>query len=175
MGGESIATGRGSLGRARWCQAVDVLTRRVPLLRLATTTAAVIVLGPFVDGAAAGRVPFGTHDAGVERHATLSADGTILVEGALDCPAGSAAQIHVSLSQPSTGATGQADWSGVCTGAGLSRAHRSQHWQLVVPPALGTSFEPGSGRAGLRFEGVLTVDGVSAPWEAAPVNLVFSG
>lgn len=121
---------------------------------------------------AAGRVPLGAEPAGVDRTATLTPEGTITIGGALDCPAGTPARIKVTLAQSSTGATGEGEWSGTCSGEGPSRAHRSQRWETVVSPTSSAGFAPGAGDRGASFEGVVTFGDVTDTWTQEPINLV---
>lgn len=121
--------------------------------------------------AAAGRVPLGQEFAGVDRTATLSSDGTIVIGGALDCTSGFPVRITVTLTQRHSGATGQGAWSGTCTGEGPSRAHRSQRWTTTVTPTSSAGFRPGTGASGLGFHGVVTFGDVTDDWQQEPINL----
>lgn len=120
-----------------------------------------------------GRVPFGAHDAGVNRHMPVNADDTVDVGGSVDCPAGTPAHIHFRLVQPSTGAAAEGDWFGTCAGEGPSRAHRSRTWVVEgIESSPGTPFAPGTGRSGAMFTGRLLAGDIDDPWSGSPINLV---
>lgn len=120
-----------------------------------------------------GRVPGGPQRGGVSRLLPVYPDGTVDVGGVVDCPAGTPAQIHFRLTQPSTGAVAEGDWFGTCTGAGSSRAHRSSTWTVTgVPSMSGVPFAPGQGRDGAEFTGHLVAGQISEIWSEAPINLM---
>ncbi|MGH3713057.1 MAG: hypothetical protein ACRDT4_06280 [Micromonosporaceae bacterium] len=154
------------------------MARRIKLAGVAIVVLVLGGVGSLIPVAAeAGRVPFDGSSGGVDRSAVLAGDGTISIGGVLDCPAGSPARIRVTLTQPSTGATGHGEWSGTCTGEGPSRAHRSQRWQTIVSPTSSVAFVPGTGTGtgtgseGLRFDGVATWNDVTDTWSQEPINL----